>query len=304
MQLRSKLRKLSEHLQYTTVILLDKQNKDAYQILKQELSGKAKIPIQVIYFDTIQSENSRKYSMLNILLGIYAKSCIQSWVLKDPLVADCYIGLDVSHDEGKHSAGIVQVVGKEGRVLAANAIRGNEAGEIISKQTFEAIIHEAIFSYEGTYGVMPKHFVFHRDGKGFENEMNTIKEIMRHTDITFDYVAIKKNINRRMAAISSEQNTWVTRQGTAFIKGREAYMCTTNPREAVGMAEPIKIEYLYGDRTMNEIINEIYDLSFMHIGAINKSRLPITTHYADKSSTFYNRGMLPVDGKEGVLYFV
>jgi hypothetical protein len=303
-QLRKKLRTITEHLHYTTVVLLDIHNKEAYEVLKQELSGKAGIPIQVIYFDTIHSETTRKFSLLNILLGIYAKSGIQPWILKEPLLRDCYIGLDVSHEEGRHSAGMTQVVGKDGRVLAASAISGNEAGEIISKQTFENIIHEAIHSYEKTYGRIPENMVFHRDGKGSDEEIKRIKEIVHPSTITFDYVAIKKNVNRRMASFNTVQKKWETIQGMAYIKGIEAYMCTTNPRAAVGMADPIKIEHLYGNQQLEEILKEIYALSFMHIGALNKSRLPITTHYADKSSTFYNRGMLPTVGKEKAIYFV
>ena len=303
-ELRKKLKSISEIFEYTTVIILNKSNKDAYETIKKELSGKASIPIQIVYFDTMNLEYGRQYALLNILLGIYAKSGIQPWILKEPLSSDCYIGLDVSHEKGKHAAGIVQVVGRDGRVLKSKAIQGNESGEKISRHTIDDILHEAIYSYEKEYGSLPKSFVFHRDGKGHKDEISAIQDLLSKENIPFNYIAIKKTVNRRMATFDLKSNQWKTIQGMSYIKGKEAYMCTTNPREKVGMAEPIKVEHLYGEAKMEQILKDIYALSFMHIGALNKSRLPITVHYADKSSTFFNRGMQPTDGWEKVLYFV
>jgi len=84
----------------------------------------------------------------------------------------------------------------------------------------------------------------------------------------------------------------VTQQGVYYIRGNEALLCATDPRETIGMAQPIKIIQQKSNLPFNQIIEDIYRLSFMHIHALNKMRLPATIHYADLSSTAYQRGQV------------
>lgn len=41
-----------------------------------------------------------------------------------------------------------------------------------------------------------------------------------------------------------------------------------------------------------------------HLGVINKIRLPITTYYADLSSTYGNRDLIPSNIDTNCLYFI
>jgi argonaute-like protein implicated in RNA metabolism and viral defense len=58
------------------------------------------------------------------------------------------------------------------------------------------------------------------------------------------------------------------------------------------MAKPIKVVQRTELLSYEQIMSDIYMLSFMHIHSMLKTRLPISIHYADLSSTFYNRGLL------------
>ncbi|WP_244151220.1 hypothetical protein [Parageobacillus thermantarcticus] len=58
------------------------------------------------------------------------------------------------------------------------------------------------------------------------------------------------------------------------------------------MAQPIKIVKKTNGLSIHEIVSDIYKLSFMHIHSMLKTRLPITIHYADLSSTFHNRELI------------
>ncbi len=84
----------------------------------------------------------------------------------------------------------------------------------------------------------------------------------------------------------------MTQQGVYYIRGNEALLCATDPRENIGMAQPIKIIQQTSNLPFNQMIEDIYRLSFMHIHALNKMRLPATIHYADLSSTAYQRGQV------------
>ena len=72
----------------------------------------------------------------------------------------------------------------------------------------------------------------------------------------------------------------------------------------MGMARPLRIKKIYGNQPMESIIEDIYKLSFMHIGSIMKSRLPITTHYADLSSIYSHRDFMPKNIDTNILHFI
>lgn len=95
-----------------------------------------------------------------------------------------------------------------------------------------------------------------------------------------------------MAFFDHAKGKYVTQQGAYYSRGREAFLCATDPRENIGMAQPIKISHLTNSLTLNQIVEDTYRLSFMHIHALNKMRLPATIHYADLSSTAYQRGQI------------
>lgn len=99
--------------------------------------------------------------------------------------------------------------------------------------------------------------------------------------------------------------TWMTEQGVYYKKDREGYLCSTSPREFIGMARVVKVVQKTNYLDFDQIMSDVYKLSFMHIHSMLKTRLPITTHYADLSSTFHNRGLLhPSSKHEKSLPFV
>ena len=58
------------------------------------------------------------------------------------------------------------------------------------------------------------------------------------------------------------------------------------------MAQPAKIVQKTNYLSIHDIVSDIYKLSFMHVHSMLKTRLPITVHYVDLSSTFHNRGLM------------
>ncbi|MDF2652269.1 MAG: hypothetical protein K0Q73_8074 [Paenibacillus sp.] len=282
-----------------TLVITTEREASWYDQIKKEFGGNSSIPTQFVSIKTLTRTDD--YTIGNILLGLYAKSGIQPWLLNQPLFSDCFIGLDVSHEAGRHSAGIVQVVGRDGRVLSSKANTSNEAGEKIRHETMTQIVYSAIGQYKKHYGELPKHLTFHRDGLCRE-DLERLDEVMSDLGVAYDMVEIVKKSNRRMAQNTNKQG-WETTQGCVYFKENTAYITATNPHPKIGVALPIKIVHRKGSLNMDEIVQDVYNLSFMHIGALQKCRLPITTYYADLSSTFFNRQWLPSDSGEA-LHFV
>lgn len=235
------------------------------------------------------------YTIFNILLGIYVKSGMQPWVLAERTHSDCFIGLDVSHEDGKSAAGIMNVIGRNGHLIKQSAINGVLAGEIIASPVLKEIIIEVLHSYYDLFGAYPKHVTIHRDGR-WREDTELVEQLLAEKSIAFDIVEVIKKPNRRMAmyddAADNGKGRFITVQGVCYIRQKEALLCATDPRENIGMAQAIKIVQQTNHLSLQQIIEDVYALSFMHIHALNKMRLPATIHYADVSSTAYQRGQI------------
>lgn len=239
----------------------------------------------------IVKNDSLSYPVFNILLGIYVKSGMQPWVLAERAHSDCFIGLDVSHEDGKSAAGIMNVIGSNGHLIKQSALNGVLAGEKIDESTLNEIITEVLYSYQKQFGHFPKHVTIHRDGRWRESS-ELVGRLFKDRNVAYDIVEVIKKPNRRMAFYNNETGKFETKQGVCYVRNQEAFLCSTNPRETIGMAQPVKIVQLTNTLPFKQIIQDCYDLSFMHIHAVNKMRLPATIHYADLSSTAYQRGQV------------
>lgn len=298
------LNKMVKNYDETTIVILDDRNLSKYyKVIKKTFSAMNNVPTQCISYNTLNySQRNKNSILLNILLGIYAKSGVQPWILKEELNSDCFIGLDVSRENKVNKAGIVQVIGKNGGVLKTKVISEAQSGEKIELKTLKNIVFEAISSYEEAYNTKPRHITFHRDGISRE-ELDNLKITMSNIGIDFDYIEITKGINRRIATISKEKK-WKTIMGRCYYKNNTAFICTTEPSDKIGMAQPIRIKSVFGNLDIEKVVEDAYKLTFMHVGALNKIRLPITTYYADLSSTYGNRELIPSNVDTNYLYFV
>ena len=299
------IRRIVDNYKNPVIVIMDDENCEKYySSIKKIFGNKHNIATQFISFSTLNyNEKNKNAVLLNILLGIYGKSGIQPWILDGKLTADCYIGLDVSRENKLNTAGIIQIVGKDGRILKSKSLTSPQSGEKINTDTIREIFYEAVASYEKIYNEYPKHIVIHRDGISRE-ELDILKETAKNLDIKFEYVEITKNVNRRIATFKTSDGLWETEMGSYYAKENFAYIVTTNPYEKIGMAKPLRIKRVHGEQTMDKIVEDVYKLSFMHIGSILKSRLPVTTHYADLSSTYGNRELMPNNIDSNALHFI
>ncbi|MGL5711718.1 MAG: Piwi domain-containing protein, partial [Paraclostridium sp.] len=202
-----------------------------------------------------------------------------------------------------NTAGMIQVIGKDGRILRSKTVTSHQSGEKINIDTVKEIFYEANSAYNKIYGQQPRHVVFHRDGISRE-EIDLLKETANNLNVRFDYVEITKNVKRRIATLNDVDKVWETQIGSYYAKDDKAYMVTTSPFASLGMAQPIRVKKVYGEQSIESIVEDVYKLSFMHIGSILKSRLPITTHYADLSSTYGNRDWMPSNIDSNSLHFI
>ena len=304
-QFECELRKIVDKYKNPVIVIMERKHCDEYYgTIKKIFGHQHQIATQFIYYETLNyNEKNKPMIFLNILLGIYGKGGVQPWVLDTPLSANCYIGLDVSRENKLNTVGVIQIVGKDGRVLKSKSITSPQQGEKINTETIKEILQEAKVSYEKNYNEELKHVVIHRDGRNME-EVEDLKEIANNLGIKFEYIEITKNVNRRISNFDKNKKCWQTEIGSCYIKDDFAYMVTTSPHSRIGMANPLRIKKVYGEQSIKQIVEDVYKLSFMHVGSIIKCRLPVTTHYADLSSTYGNRQWMPANIDSKVLHFI
>jgi hypothetical protein len=305
-KLREKLREVSPQMisDHPILVVVKQSNlksrvgsEDFYTILKRELGRENALRTQVVAYET--SEKLQQEVLMNLLLGIYVKLGIHPWRLQTPLQSECLIGVDVYHDRDIHITGVVQVVGQDGIPLWTKPMSNVERGEIIRPETWEEVIFQTLMKFKQKYGRLPRHLTFHRDGKDHKGEVDIIQNILQAQNIPFDYVAIQKKVKRRLARKpdnATKETPWENPKGDAYVKfaERTAFLCTTNPSGFIGMAQPFRVTQKTSVLPFEKILYDVYNLTFMNLHAINPSRLPSTINYADKTASFFARGLLPM----------
>ena len=303
------LKKISKEYKRPVVFIMSSKNiKQYYESVKNIFGNKENLPTQFINYETLNNYKNKENIFYNILLGIYAKCGVTSWILKEELSSDCYVGLDVSHDDGISSLGVVQIIGKEGKMLKNTSITHNQNGEKIGIDSIRNILQDVKITFENTYNKKLKTVVFHRDGISRE-ELDILKECAKNLEIEISYIEVTKNINRRIAKFDKDiskikEECWSCKTGTYYTKDDIAYLVSTSPNKIIGMAKPIRIRKIYSNQNIDKIVGDIYKLSFMHVGSTQQPRLPITTYYADLSSTYGNRRFMPSEFEGEFIHFV
>lgn len=327
----TEIKQLHDTFKHTTVLAfitekhLSAMPTNIYHAFKQQFGGEWDISSQIVTEKTLSDFNKLikglreptreaivnrvlsdklRYNVFNILLGLYVKSGLQPWILAQPTHSDCFIGLDVSHEHGNSAAGMVNVIGNRGHLIKQSSLHGRLTGEKIDDTLLTKLLEDVLSSYKAQFHTYPRHLTIHRDGF-WREQTATIDALLTHYGIAYDIVEIIKKPNRRMAYYDMQQKCFKTAQGACYIRGNEALLCATNPAEKIGMAQAIKIHQVTNHLSFKQIIEDVYHLSFMHIHAMNKMRLPATIHYADLSATAYQRGeILPQSKNQTSLPFV
>lgn len=61
-----------------------------------------------------------------------------------------------------------------------------------------------------------------------------------------------------MANYNSTSGLWKTEIGSYYTKDNFAYIVTTNPYEKIGMAKPLRVKQIYGEQSIEDIVEDIY----------------------------------------------
>ncbi len=271
---------------------------DPYNPFKRTFA-RAGIPSQMVATRNLQDPDI----LLNLALGVVVKCGGLPWRIKEfPGRPECFIGLDISHKDGVHMAASAHLFDADGAYIGWNCVTAQK-GETIAERDLLNAVEDVLLAFKEKHGRLPRSLVMHRDGR-FTEERGGLVAMFKDHGIRFDLVEVKKTGAPRMG-IAREGTYYSPNKGTYVVRGDAAQLCTTGEREyRVGTPRPITIRRVLGETDVAILTEQSYWLSEMHVGSTHSTRLPITTHYADKCSTLAQYGLLPTGRIESRLYFV
>ena len=288
MNYKKLVRSLSEEKKFDIAIVLvptEEDESNPYSVFKTAWAEK-NIPSQMISIKTAEmfqrKDSNAVWFMQNIALGIFSKAGGIPWIIDDvPGNIDCFVGIDVATlDKGIHYPTCATVFDKNGRPISFYKPRNAQKGEKISSNILQEIFDEVILGYEEKTGSSIKNIVIHRDG--FSNEdAEWYKNYFDNKQINYTVVEVKKYVSSKLLCdvngIALNPSC-----GSALINEDEAFIVTTDIKDGKASPRPLHIKKQVGNLQMKTVVQQILALSCMHFGATKKSRLPVTTYYADK----------------------
>lgn len=282
------VRAISEEEKFDVAIVLvptEEDESNPYSTFKTAWAEK-NIPSQMISIKTAEMFEKRdpnaKWFMQNIALGIFAKAGGIPWIVDNvPGNVDCFVGIDVATlDKGIHYPTCATVFDKNGRPISFYKPKKAQKGEKINSDILQEIFDEVILGYEEVTGVTLKNLIIHRDG--FSNEdAEWYKNYFTKKEINYSVIEVKKFVSSKLLC---DNNGNITNPscGDALLNDSEAFIVTTDIKDGRASPRPLHIKKQVGDLPMEVIVQQTLALSCMHFGATKKSRLPVTTYYADK----------------------
>ncbi|GEM_PF-956026 len=235
-------------------------------------------------------------SVLNLVCGLLGKMGARPWLLGEKLKGDLYIGVDTRPSKVVTFTLIDSIGNYIGE--ARMPIEGSKVEEGVMRDAVTQLIMENLRALPKG---RPIHLVMHRDGDVYVSEEQGLEEAVsslkrRNLEVSATLVSVRETTPYRIFKYNSG-NLMPCPPGV-FVKLSEHMGLLASvgwPLIKQGLARPLLIEVIKNDKpdyTLQEVVKEVYYLSFLHWeGIIKKLKLPITIKYADEYAVFAERGI-------------
>ena len=277
-------------------IIFDGTNNE-YQKIKK-IYSKWGVSNQLIDYNKLKNKDSNKDKILNILLGLYFKLGKYPWLLDYKFNSNCFIGIDVSHENNKHTIACVAYIIKgddiQFREIGKKVDETNykDGKEKFSDKSMEKVLKDLIIECKKVNPYL-NHVVIHRDGFCRNSEQQFFNDFFNKINIKYSIISILKKINRKIIIKSDLTNKYESTI-CSFLNNEDnfSYMISTNIT-GNKIANPYKIQLIYTNNdpvyNLRNAVDDIHYLTYMCFHTTLKTRLPATIFYSDKSSTSHNR---------------
>jgi len=280
-------------------LLPDERDEDddqwgAYHHLKFQTVGQG-LPSQVVYRSTLD----KQYAVANIIMGMLGKTGNIPFILADNLpFADLVVGIDIARERRERLGGsinataIARIYFGDGQFVRYVIHDAPLEGETIPTRVLQTLFPAPEFK--------DKRVVIQRDGYFRGDEKNALKEWGKQIGAQFLLLELIKSGAPRLYAWQQQGQgsaaTLVAQQapkGSAFkISSTEALLVSSLPpfREATPLPLHLRAEPPF---TIDQAIDSVLALTYLHYGSLRPPRLPVTIHYSDRIAYMALRGIKP-----------
>ncbi|KCZ52627.1 argonaute/piwi family protein [Hyphomonas pacifica] len=214
------------------------------------------------------------------------------FVLKDELVADIVVGIDVKH----HTAALVLIA--EGGRIIRHTLRLSTKNEKLPAGIVETKLVELISNEAPHLSRLTKTIAIHRDGRIWPSELKGLRAACRkladdgHIDPAFDLnvfevsksaparlrlFSVDRSAGRKPRIENPELGDWM------MLTETDGYVCTTGaPLLRGGAARPLHVKQVAGDMSLQDALSDVFRLSCLTWTRPEScSRLPISLKLCD-----------------------
>ena len=297
--LEEELNKFKDDISFIISVLERKKDKD--YILLKRLFNELGIPSQMITSEIVElkykaktnKKARKKYSgaTLNLTSGILGKAGIKLWVLREPLKADLYVGLDIGHYPTKKYPSIVTLtfIDSRGAYITADVIQTGSKRKLalddLQKGRLKTIF-EGVISRLRREQYKVEKIVIHKDGDVYSDDINTLREIANIFNVKLAFISIKKSKGPRLY-IREDGKVKAPATGSYVILSSNKALIINAGCEFIrqGTPAPLLLELVYNDfnYTIEDALKEVHFLSYIHWQTITgKAKIPVTISYADE----------------------
>jgi hypothetical protein len=189
------------------------------------------------------------------------------WALAAPLHYDVYMGIDVLN----RVAGVTFVFEGGRRII----FRDHESRQVeqLTARQLRSIIAQDLGAHLTAFGIRPRTFIVHRDGRSFSSEIDGVfsgvEDLQRRQllplDVTVGIVDIRKATADHLRLVEGHRLDEVQNPivgSYAVLTPREGTVCTTGrPYRFPGTAHPLAVEIREGALDIAWVLEDVYALA-------------------------------------------
>jgi hypothetical protein len=271
---------------------------NVYQLVYRQLLDR-NIATQFLEQSTLQKCIDKKPNFIvkQLALNVLSKLAFLPYVLNEPLAFDCVVGVDIGRRAKKKSSGSINVAagtrlfGKNGEFIEYCVKPDMVEGETLSADYFRTLLDSSKFSN--------KKILIMRDGNFQAGEYEAIEDWLNLINSSFCAIECIKSGNPRIynfAGIGGNFHFTPPNKGDILdISDTEKIIVTTDVRETIGLAHPLRIKYIGGNMKLNwrNIIHTVMSLTYVNYSSFGETRLPAPIHASHKISEKLLDGICP-----------
>lgn len=253
------------------------------------------IPIQILREATIDPNNVTTQNAAtkawNFSIGVFYKSGMLPWVLKDLDPKTCFLGISFYHKKDFYKDDVYTSMAHlfskdfEGIILRGDKVNFDEVLKrpFLDYEKAKKLLESSLEEYRKVRKAYPQRLVIHKTSLFTEEETKGFKEILESANILYDLVTLTKPSLRliRYGRYPVPRGTYLELKDDMHFLYTKGFVTELETYPGVHVPSPFLVRKVFGDTSLKEICKEIIALTKLNWNTADFCcGLPITVGFA------------------------